>query len=179
MRMHGAGLMLGLAMLAGCGADEAAPEAAAPTEATGAGVAQAAPGRSGAREVAPSAAAGARLQAPLPGGVLPAFPHSVAVDLTSQVGPATTRTVTLRVQGPDPEQALATLADQFAAGGLERGQVSLHGNAIQQGFWTPGKGRGLMVVSQGGTHVGVVARPGTGDAGVAESALVLITINAP
>jgi hypothetical protein len=129
----------------------------------------------------PAPAAGMALKTALPGGVVPGFDHVVGSDVSSKVRHAQ-RIVTLRARGISARDALGQLAGQFSAAGFEAGSVASEKETLLQGFWSPGKARGLLVVDAGGTHVNVTARdygPGSKSAGEGYSALVMLTVTSP
>lgn len=181
MRLANLGWMLVLAWLAGCGASSEAPAADGTAEAMREKFTRAAEAGRAEREQAPATGAGRRLDVPLPRGVLPDFDHDLGSDLTAKPR-HTTRTVTLRARGIGAREALEDLAGKFTDAGFDAGPVGSHKDSLQQGFWTPGEGRGVMVVDTGGTHVGVVARdlsPDSESAREGYSAIVVVTVNSP
>jgi hypothetical protein len=183
MRLANLGWMLALVWLAGCGASGEAPAADGTAEAMRDKFARAAAAGRAEREQAPAPAPGAgrRLDVPLPRGVLPDFDHDLGSDLTATPR-HTTRVVTLRARGIDAREALDELAGKFTDAGLEAGAVSGHKDSLRQGFWTPGDGRGVMVVDAGGTHVDIVVRdfaPASESGQAGYSALVVVTVNSP
>jgi len=171
-----------VACLAGCGAGESpAPVVEAPTKAAAGDFMRAVAERRARRDEAAPTVGGPRLQAALPGGVLPEFDHVLGSDLASRHGHAT-RIVTLRARGIDARGALEALARGFTAAGFESGTVSSGNGALLQEFWTPGTARGLAAVSAGGTRIGVMASDyGPDSASVKEGfpALVVVTVNSP
>lgn len=177
MRLRNLGWMLALAGLAGCGASPDVPAEKGSAEAMRDAISRAAEQRRSRQE----AATGRRLEAPLPRGVLPGFDHDLGSDLTAKTM-HTQRIVTLRARGIGAREALDELAGKFTAAGLEAGAVSSAKDSLLQGFWTPGDGRGVMVVSTGGTHVGIMARDMPADSESARegySAMVVVTVNSP
>jgi hypothetical protein len=181
MRLANLGWMLALAWLAGCGASSEAPAADGTAEAMRDKFSRAAEAGRAERELAPAPGAGRRLEEPLPRGVLPDFDHDLGSDLTAKPR-HTTRIVSLRARGIGAREALDELAGKFTDAGLEAGAVSGHKDSLRQGFWTPGDGRGVMVVDTGGTHVDIVVRdfaPDSESGQAGYSALVVVTVNSP
>jgi len=181
MRLANLGWMLALAWLAGCGASSEVPAAEGTAEAMREKISRAAEARRAEREQAPAPGTGRRLEMPLPRGVLPDFDHDLGSDLTAKPR-HTTRIVTLRARGIGAREALDELAGKFTDAGLDAGSVGSHKDSLRQGFWTPGHGRGVMVVDAGGTHVDIVVRDFTSDSESGRagySALVMVTVNSP
>jgi hypothetical protein len=176
MRMELRGILLAALLATGCESGPSAP----PADDAAAGMRQAI-ARAAAERKPATEAGGAALAAALPGGVLPGFDHVVGSDMSSKAG-HTTRIVMLRARNVSASDALAQLAGRFSSAGFESGSVSSGKDSLLQGFWTPGEGRGVMVVSTGGTHVGVVARdfpPDSESAREGYSAMVVVTVNSP
>jgi hypothetical protein len=181
MRLVNLGWMLALAWLAGCGASSEAPATDDTVETMREQFTRAAEAGRAGREQAPAPGAGRRLDVPLPRGVLPDFDHDLGSDHTTRPR-HTTRMVTLRARGIGAREALDELAGKFTEAGLEAGAASSHKESLRQGFWTPGDGRGVMVVDAGGTHVDIVVRdfaPDSESGRAGYSALVVVTVNSP
>ncbi|GAB2495104.1 hypothetical protein [Arenimonas alkanexedens] len=178
MRFGLVGLVLGTVLVAGCGEAEVAPPASDSAEVMRQAVARAAERKASSPATAPK---GATLKTALPGDVMPEFDYAVGSDFSSKVR-NTQRIVMLRARGISAQDALTSLAGQFTAAGLESGDAGANEATLLQGFWTPGEGRGLMVVDAGGTHVQVMARDfeaSSESAGEGYSALVTVTVNSP
>lgn len=176
MRMEIAVVALAALLASGCGEGSVDTPANGGAEDMRQAVARAAADRK-----ATPVAKGAALVEALPGGVVPGFDHAVGSDLSSKARHST-RIVMLRARGISARDALAQLAGQFSSAGFESGSVGSGKDSLLQGFWTPGGGRGVMVVDTGGTHVGVVARdlpPAGESAREGYSALVVVTVNSP
>lgn len=179
MQIGTMGWVLLMAALAGCGLGQEAPAAERTVQESREMFTRAAAERREKQGQEAPARKGQLLTVPLPGGVLPPFDHELGSDLTSQ-GKHTTRIVTLRARGIGARDALGRFSDWFKTAGLETAGATAAGDAVRQGFWTPGKGKGVMVVDQGGTHVEVVARdfaPDSESAREGYSALVVLTVN--
>lgn len=181
MRLMMLGWMLALSGLAGCAESGTGAAPKDSGEAMKDRFQRAAESRAARSEPRGGAAAGPRLEVPLPGGVLPGFDHDVASDLSSRQVHAT-RIVSLRARGSSAREALESLAAAFGAAGFEKGTPGSHKDQLLQEFWTPGPARGIAAVSAGGTRIGVSARdfpPDSESAREGFTALVMVTVNSP
>jgi len=149
--------LLLLALLAGCGAPAEGPGATEGPAAETAGKSTDAGTRATAVRESPATKPARGFASPLPGGVVPDFDYVLIVDMSSRAN-FTMRQVSIGATDLRAEVAMDRLAAQFASAGFTLGEASEHRKARMLGLWKGGHGaRGMVVVSEGGTYINVIA----------------------
>lgn len=156
MRTTAIGLIL---LMAGCGAPAEGP---ADTDAGSSAASRAEAFRKAADKLdaardTPVAKPSRALATPLPGDVLPDFDYVLITDMSSRAN-FTMRQVGIGARDLPAEEAMQRLAAQLTAAGFTAGEVGEHRKARMLGLWKGGgEARGMVVVSEGGTYVNVIA----------------------
>jgi len=137
-------------------------------------------------EAATREAAGMRtnpLTTPLPGGIVPAFPHGVVVDLTTPLNATVdARQIALQVQSIEARSAYDTISAQFTAAGFRASAMTEEKGAFVGSFSKGGQGAGMLALEGGGTYVMLIASPAKAGGEAARdgvSALLRFTIYTP
>lgn len=146
-------------MVVGCGgpAEEPATNDSSATAASRVEAFQKAAEKADANRASPSAKPARGLATPLPGDVVPDFDYMLIVDMSSRAN-FTMRQIGIGARDLSADEAMGRLAAQLTSAGFTAGDVSEHRDAKLMGFWKGGgEARGMVVVSEGGTYINVIA----------------------